>query len=43
MYIIEFYIIGAIYFQLANLDPVVRPRLESVNLVALYNTNLFDH
>ena len=31
---------GAIYFMLGNIDPALRSRLESINLVALFHTGL---
>ena len=32
--------IGAVYFTLGNLDPAVRSRLEAINLVALFKSEL---
>jgi len=39
---------GAVYFQLCNIDPALRSRLESIYLVALFHCMLlesysFDH
>ena len=31
---------GAVYFMLGNLDPALRSRLEAINLVALFKSNL---
>ena len=35
--------IGMLYFQLANLDPAFRSKLESINLVAIFRCNLLEH
>lgn len=32
--------IGAVYFTLANIDPALRSKLESINLVALFKSGL---
>ena len=40
---IIFYIIGAIYFMLGNLDPALRSRLEAVYLVCLFKSNLLEN
>ena len=34
--------IGAIYFMLGNLDPAVRSQLDTINLVALFNSDLLQ-
>ena len=34
--------IGAVYFMLANLDPALRSRLEAINLVALFKSDLLE-
>ena len=35
--------IGMLYFQLANLDPAFRSKLESISLVAIFHCNLLEH
>ena len=34
--------VGAIYFMLGNLDPALRSRLDTINLVALFRTELLQ-
>lgn len=34
--------LGAIYFSLGNVDPALRSRLESINLVALFQVGLLE-
>lgn len=40
---IYYNIIGMLYFQLANIDPAFRSKLESINLVAIFRCNLLEH
>ena len=35
-------IVGAVYFTIANIDPAVRSRLESINFVALFKSQLLQ-
>lgn len=37
-----FYLIGAIYFSLANIDPAMRSKLDAINLVALFSSSLLN-
>ena len=38
----HYYVVGAIYFMLGNLDPSVRSRLENIHLVALFKSTLLQ-
>lgn len=40
---LSYIIIGMVYFQLANLNPAFRSKLESINLVAIFRCNLLEH
>jgi hypothetical protein len=37
-----FLCVGAVYFTLANIDPAFRSRLEAINLIALFNSDLLS-
>ena len=37
------HIIGMLCFQLANLEPAFKSKLESINLVSIFRWNLLEH
>ena len=42
MFILDLLKLGAIYFSLGNIDPALRSRLDSIYLVALFQTDLLE-